>query len=102
VYGMREGVVSIPSSTSSASSSSSPSSSTPPTLRSGSGRRPNPRPIPFAALSVSFSSRKVSLSLISSGRKRIIVEVARTRDEKLEVAAKRLVRELKSWLVSNS
>ena len=90
VYGMREGVVSIPS------SSSSPSSSTPP------GRRARPRPIPFAALSVSFSSRKVGLALISGGRKRNIVEASRTRDERLEFAAKRLVKELETWLVASS
>jgi hypothetical protein len=96
VYGMREGIVSIPS------ASSSPSSSSPPTPGPGSSRRPAPRPIPFSALSVSFSSRKVGLALTSAGRKRNILEVARTRDERLEFAAKRLVKELKSWLVSSS
>jgi hypothetical protein len=33
-------------------------------------------------------------------RKRTIVDVARARDEKLEVAAKKLVRELRVWLGS--
>ncbi|KAJ7120922.1 hypothetical protein C8R44DRAFT_736622 [Mycena epipterygia] len=62
-------------------------------------------PLPFSALSVSFSSRRVGLVLItpgtgrSTGSKRTVVEVARTRDEQLEVAARRLVWELRDWLV---
>jgi len=100
VYGMREGVVSVPPlSPSPPSLVSSPTSSG---ARSG-GRRPaGPSPIPFAALSVSFSPRRVGVALTSAGRKRTIVEVARTRDEKLEVAAKKLARELKIWRASSS
>ncbi|KAF8208364.1 hypothetical protein K438DRAFT_1813875 [Mycena galopus ATCC 62051] len=71
-------------------------------------------PLPFSAISASFSSRRVGLVLTSSGggggsgwlspggssgSKRTIVEVARTRDEALEVAARRLVWELRDWLV---
>ncbi|KAJ7093966.1 hypothetical protein B0H15DRAFT_148273 [Mycena belliarum] len=62
-------------------------------------------PLPFSALSVSFSSRRVGLILVSPGEglsmrsKRTVVEVARTRDEPLEVAARRLVWELRDWLV---
>jgi hypothetical protein len=53
----------------------------------------------FSTLSVSFSSRKAGLVMTGKGTKRTIVEVPRTRDEKLEVAAKRLVKELKAWLI---
>ncbi|THH33023.1 hypothetical protein EUX98_g1162 [Antrodiella citrinella] len=56
-----------------------------------------PVPVPFSVLSVSFSSRRVGLILTTKERKRTIVEVERARDEKLEVAAKRLVQELKGW-----
>ncbi|KAJ6481742.1 hypothetical protein C8R45DRAFT_310989 [Mycena sanguinolenta] len=70
-------------------------------------------PLPFSAVSTSFSSRRVGLVLTiggggGSGRsavggsgmgKRTIVEVPRTRDEALEVAARRLVWELRDWLV---
>jgi hypothetical protein len=63
------------------------------------GKKPEaPSPLPFSALSVSFSTRTVGLQLTSTGRKRTIVQVARTREEKLEYAAKRLVRELQVWL----
>jgi hypothetical protein len=94
VYGMREGVVALPSSV-----LPSPTSPAPRNDGRGVDRRARP-PIPFSALSVSFSSRKVGLAMTSGGRKRTIVEVTRTRDEKLEVAAKRLVRELKLWLAA--
>jgi hypothetical protein len=68
-------------------------------------------PLPFSALSVSFSSRRVGLVLTTGGgsgagsvrggaaSKRTIVEVPRTRDEALEAAARRLVWELRDWLV---
>ncbi|KAF7342002.1 COesterase domain-containing protein [Mycena venus] len=68
-------------------------------------------PLPFSALSISFSSRRVGLVLTSgggssmggtirgAGSKRTIIEVLRMRDEALEVAARRLVWELKDWLV---
>jgi hypothetical protein len=106
MYGMREGIISIPTASGSASASSSPTSPSTPDPRSGSrltSSRASPRrPIPFSALSVLFSSRKVGLALTSAGRKRTIVEVARLRDEKLEIAARKLVRELKSWLAASS
>ncbi|KAJ7077814.1 hypothetical protein C8R43DRAFT_355640 [Mycena crocata] len=62
-------------------------------------------PLPFSALSMSFSSRRVGLVLTtlgagrSIGSKRTVVEVTRTRDEPLETAAHRLVWELRDWLV---
>ncbi|KAJ7905177.1 hypothetical protein B0H13DRAFT_1620173, partial [Mycena leptocephala] len=61
-------------------------------------------PLAFSALSVSFSSRRAGLVLTtfggrSTGSKRTVVEVTRTRDEQLEVAARRLVWELRDWLV---
>ncbi|KAG1893014.1 uncharacterized protein F5891DRAFT_1067875 [Suillus fuscotomentosus] len=59
-------------------------------------------PVPFSALSISFSPRRVGLVLTASGRKRTIVDVARTRDEKLEVTAKKLVLQLKVWLSDGS
>lgn len=112
LYGAREGVVStapmpvVGVSSSSASGPSSPTATAVPfQLPSGSRRgRANSDvvPIPFSMLSVSFSPRKVGLVLTSKGRKRTIVEVARTRDEKLEVAAKKLVKELKVWLAGSS
>lgn len=59
-------------------------------------------PLPFSTLSVSFNIRKVGLvQQMSSegGRKRTIVEVRREgREERLEVAAKRIVRELRGVL----
>lgn len=86
-------------------SSSSPSSTppTPPnTYTSGSSNRTKTTtttyPIPFSALNVNFSSRKVGLVLSTRERKRTIVEVERTREERLEAGAKRLVRELKVWM----
>ncbi|KAJ7207966.1 hypothetical protein GGX14DRAFT_521768 [Mycena pura] len=79
VYGIREGVVSIDS--------------------IHPVRSLKPAPIPFSALSVSFSPRKVGLLMGSAGKsKRTIIEADRTRDEQLEVTAKRLVRELAGWL----
>ncbi|GLB44261.1 hypothetical protein LshimejAT787_1601910 [Lyophyllum shimeji] len=53
-------------------------------------------PIPFHLLSVSFSPRQVGLILHPA--KRTIVSTPRTREERLEAAARRLVRELRAWL----
>ncbi|TDL15383.1 hypothetical protein BD410DRAFT_778146 [Rickenella mellea] len=61
-------------------------------------RRSQSATLPFNALSVSFSPRRVGLVFSSKGGKRTIVDVGRERDDKLEVAAKRLVRELNVWL----
>lgn len=99
-YGMRDGLISVGGS-SSGSRSSTPTS---PQGRSSSfsvtrGKRPTP--LPFNALSVSFSPRNVGLVLSSQGRKRTIVSVARTREEKLEYAAKRLIKELGVYLWSS-
>ncbi|KAJ7846414.1 hypothetical protein B0H14DRAFT_2584239 [Mycena olivaceomarginata] len=81
---------------------------------SGKGKAPTPptprpsqkvtvRPLPFSALSVSFSVHRVGLVLTTGGgaskSKRTIVEAARTREEALEVAARRLVWGLRDWLV---
>ncbi|KII90211.1 hypothetical protein PLICRDRAFT_107733 [Plicaturopsis crispa FD-325 SS-3] len=93
-YGVREGVVSA---TGASSCTPSPASSV---LRVN-NTRTNRTQLPFASLTVSFGSRKAGLILASGGRKRTIVEVARTRDEKLEMAAKRLVRDLKVWLADS-
>jgi hypothetical protein len=96
-YGMRDGLISIGVSS---SGRSTPTSSG---VRSSSfsvtrGKRPTP--LPFSALSVTFSPRNVELLLLSQGRKRTIVRVARSREEKLEYAAKRLVKELGVYLWS--
>jgi hypothetical protein len=104
-YGVREGVVHTnPSGVYTSSSSSGMFSAN----TSGIGfagtskRTSDPAPVPFSALSISFSPRRVGLVLTASGRKRTIVDVARTRDEKLEVAAKKLARQLKVWLSDSS
>ena len=100
-YGLREGAVHTnPPGVSSSTASNSQlcntiSSSSSANYRASTTR---PAPIPFSMLSVSFSPRKVGLVLATTSRKRTILEVARTRDEVLEVAAKRLVKQLKLWL----
>ncbi|KAF7975955.1 hypothetical protein HWV62_8080 [Athelia sp. TMB] len=58
-------------------------------------------PVPFSALSVNFAPRSVGLMLLRDGRKRTVCTVARSREERLEVAAKRLVRDLGVWLAGN-
>ncbi len=68
---------------------------------SRSGGRTRVTPLPFAALTASFSPRAVGLVLTTKERKRKIVEIPRARDETLEVSAKKLVRELKGWLAAN-
>ncbi|TFK47180.1 hypothetical protein OE88DRAFT_1666493 [Heliocybe sulcata] len=64
----------------------------------GKGKARSIDPIPFDALSVSFSTRTAGLVMTTRTTKRTIVQVPRTRDEKLEIVAKRLVRELRNWL----
>ena len=88
-YGVREGVVSVDS---------------PDTIRasSSSSARARATALPFSVLSVSFSSRRVGLVLTTRERKKTIVEVQRAKDERLETAAKSLVKELRNWLKSNS
>ena len=96
VYGEREGIV-IGSPAAPPNASSSPTNSSSQRNRVSFGLNP----IPFSALSISFSTRRVGLVVTTTTmRKRTIVEVSRGRDEKLEVAAKKLVRELAIWLSS--
>ncbi|KAG2006070.1 hypothetical protein CC2G_002418 [Coprinopsis cinerea AmutBmut pab1-1] len=88
---------------SSSSRSKSKSPSPPPTARQSATTKRKIRPVPFALLSVTFSTRKVGLQLMSTetGAKRTIVEVQRmSRDENLEAAASRIVAELKGLLLS--
>jgi hypothetical protein len=104
-YGVREGVVHTNPSGANASSSSSSmfrSNNSGTGSASTSKRTSGPAPVPFSALSISFSPRRVGLVLTTSGRKRTIVDVARTKDEKLEVTAKKLARQLKVWLSDGS
>ncbi|KAJ6491566.1 hypothetical protein DFH09DRAFT_369645 [Mycena vulgaris] len=112
VYGLREGVVSagaLPPSYGS-SGNASPTSATssvfrtaPSPVRASHAKQPvrslKPAPIPFSALSVSFSPRRVGLQMGTAGKsKRTIVDTERARDERLEITAKRLVRQLAVWL----
>jgi len=115
VYGVREGVVSVEEGSQNAIVTSStpstptagvfrlqshaaPTSSTAKTISAG-PTSTKLTPVPFTAISVAFSSRKVGLVLTTSGKtKRTIVEVSRERDERLELAAKRLVGKLRKWL----
>jgi len=80
IYGTRAGVISV--------SKAKPR---------GSGTQP----IPFSMLSVSFSPRRVGLVMTTKERKRTVVEIARLREETLEVAARQLVNELRIWLAAN-
>jgi len=85
-YGVREGVISV---------NSSPT----PRVTSYSSRKV--QPLPFSALSATFSTRKVGLMYAGRSGKRTVVEVTRmSKDEKLEVCAKKMVRDLGVWLAS--
>jgi len=101
-YGLREGVVRTNPPGTSLSPATSMSQLRDTTSSSSSSnhrtRATRPAPLPFSMLSVSFSPRKVGLVLTTTSRKRTILEVARTRDEKLEVTAKQLIKQLKIWL----
>ena len=101
-YGLREGVVHTypPGVSSSPTASRTQLHSTTGSSSSANHRTSStrPAPLPFSTLSVSFSPRKVGLVLTTTSRKRTILEVARTRDEVLEVTAKKLVQQLKVWL----
>ncbi|EKM52857.1 uncharacterized protein PHACADRAFT_261513 [Phanerochaete carnosa HHB-10118-sp] len=90
-YGLREGVISTDADGTIAQ-----------TVNSASSSRTKQRTVPFNTLSVSFSSRRLGLVLMTRERKKTIVEVGRVKDEKLEVGAKKLVKELKSWLSINA
>ena len=61
-----------------------------------------PAPIPYSALSVSFSVRKVGLVLATRTGKRTIMEESRTREEKLESTAKLLVSGLRDMVYQGS
>lgn len=89
LYGRRERVISVP-----------PNLDPSPPVPGNKGKLAEPvsAAIPFSALSVSFSSRRVGLILASSGTRRTIVEVQRERTDALETSARRLVRGLKAWL----
>ncbi|KAI0706012.1 hypothetical protein C8T65DRAFT_577355 [Cerioporus squamosus] len=93
-YGIREGVISVPSTSGITQTDASSS-------RSGGFSRSAAPPLPFAALSASYSPRAVGIALTTRQSKRKIVEIPRTREETLEVSAKKLVRELRGWLASN-
>ena len=74
-----------------------------PSPSGGGSRAGRTRAIPFSAVSVAFEPRRVALVLQppagTGGRRRTIAEVPRAaRDERLEVAAKQLVRELQTWI----
>lgn len=61
------------------------------------------KPIPFSRLSISLSPRTISLILGSGTNRRTLVQIQRDgRDMKLEVGAKRIVKELKNVLVSEA
>ncbi|KAL4248787.1 hypothetical protein ABKN59_008348 [Abortiporus biennis] len=108
-YGVREGVVVLPSLNGILKTQYSTVSLN---AVNGSAVKPKESPLRtnrrtttvvlFDLLSVSFSSRKVGLVLTTRERKKTIVEVERRRDERLEVAAKKLVAELRDWLVWNN
>lgn len=117
-YALDAGVVSVSSSANAvvatycgapSSSSSSPNitlSRVPPYSSTSSpasrkAAKPITRKVPFSSLSCSFSPRSAGIIYSSKNGKRTIVEVARSREEKLEVAAKRLVRELVTWVEEN-
>ncbi|EJD05197.1 uncharacterized protein FOMMEDRAFT_18807 [Fomitiporia mediterranea MF3/22] len=59
------------------------------------------RRVPFSSLTCSFGPRSVGLVLTTKSGRRTIVEVPRAREEKLEVAAKRLVKGLEGWVQEN-
>jgi len=89
-YGLREGVISVDTDGTAAK-----------TLNCTSSSRTKQRTVPFSGLSISFSSRRLGLVLTTRERKKTIVEVERAKDEKLEVGAKKLAKELKLWLSVN-
>ncbi|KAH9856200.1 hypothetical protein C2E23DRAFT_750193 [Lenzites betulinus] len=89
--GRREGIISVMS-----------SSGTTPLVSSPSPKKGcTTRPLPFHALSVSYSPRSVGVVLMTKERKRTIVQVPRSREETLEDSAKKLVRELRAWVAAN-
>jgi len=61
------------------------------------GSKKSPVPIPFSNLAVSFSPRSLGLVLSSKTQKRTLVQCHRERGERLEIGAKRLIKELERW-----
>jgi hypothetical protein len=108
IYGLREGVVSIDGFGATSTFSCVTPSPTSPVFRSSPSqtarskqpvRSLKPAAIPFSSFSVSFSPRQVGLQIMTAGKsKRTVVQTERTRDERLEAAAKRLVMQLAEWL----
>jgi len=85
-YGLREGVINI--------------SGQLETQRKTVASRPVP--VPYSALSVNFSIRKVGLVLTTRNGKRTILEENRAREERLESTAKLLVLGLRDMLYQGS
>lgn len=96
-YGVREGVVAVGGAESGALKVASRAAGS----LSSRGKQKQAA-LPFSALSVTFSSRRLALVLTTKERKKTIVEVPRTKDERLEVGAKNLVRHLRTWLATSS
>ena len=108
-YGVREGLIYVgggggPASTPTPIITPTSQSQSQSRQRTSRSQKPQPQPLPFSSLSISFSPRTVGLLLSTSTahRKRTIVQVSRTREEKLEYTAKRLVRELGAWLAAGN
>lgn len=108
-YGTAAGVISVSTSGGNAvvattpCSTPSPSSTTfPSSISRARGLGRTTRRVPFNSLSCSFGPRSAGLVLTTKSTRRTIVEVARAKDEKLEVAAKRLVRQLETWVAENN
>lgn len=116
IYGIREGVVSIPapvvtiqkaalngSANANMLAGALASSSVPPPPSSSSPSMSKYKftPMPFLALTASFSPRRVGLFLTTKERRKTICEVERTRDEPLEITAKNLIHELRVWIAYN-
>ncbi|PFH50125.1 hypothetical protein AMATHDRAFT_61786 [Amanita thiersii Skay4041] len=77
--------------------SSSPKPSAPPAAKSASKPK-SVTPIPFSLISISFTLRKVGLVLTTAQGKRTIIELQRSREDKLEATAHTLVSQLRMWL----
>ncbi|KAJ7074679.1 hypothetical protein C8F01DRAFT_1101457 [Mycena amicta] len=111
IYGVQDGVVSVNDPCTGHGSLAAPtyygSGNSTPSPASGVFRIPSSKklpkltvtPIPFSSLAISFSPRRVGLVMGAQEKtRRTIVETERSRDELLEAAARRPVRELRVWL----
>jgi len=81
-YGTKEGAISVPGQVESPRQTAAS----------------RPAPVPYSALSVSFSIRKVGLVLTTRTGKRTMLEESRKREERLESTAKLLVFGLRDML----